>query len=159
MRSFFRVMFLTLVIGSVSLVAGGFGGSFGGKHFGFNYWSDQPEHYIVVHVDRNDPLTQKLALNNVANVVKYYGKDNVKIEVVAYGPGLQLLVKGTPNADRVLTLAQEENIRFSACNNTIQAIKRKTGEEPDLIDGVIVVPSGVVRITELEEDGYTYIRP
>jgi len=146
-----KVALLALMVSSVSLMAGSFGSS--------SSWFGQPKHYIVVHVDRNDPLTQKLVLKNVANVVKHYGEDNVKIEVVAYGPGLQLLVKGTPNADLVRTMAQEDNIRFSACNNTIQAIIAKTGEAPDLIDGVIVVPSGVARITQLEEDGYTYVRP
>ena len=150
MGRFFKVALLALMVSSVSLMAGSFGSS---------SWFGQQKHYIVVHVDRKDPLTQKLVLKNVANVVKHYGEDNVKIEVVAYGPGLQLLVKGTPNADLVRTMAQEDNIRFSACNNTIQAIIAKTGEAPDLIDGVIVVPSGVARITQLEEDGYTYVRP
>ena len=147
----FKVALLALMVSSVSLMAGSFGSS--------GSWFGSQKHYIVVHVDRNDALTQKLVLKNVANVVKHYGKDHVKIEVVAYGPGLQLLVKGTPNADLVRTMTQEDNIRFSACNNTIQAIIAKTGEAPDLIDGVIVVPSGVARITELEEDGYTYVRP
>ena len=146
-----KVALLALMVSSISLMAGSFGSS--------SSWWGHRKHYIVVHVDRNDPLTQKLVLKNVANVVKHYGEDNVKIEVVAYGPGLQLLVKGTPNADLVRTMAQEDNIRFSACNNTIQAIIAKTGEAPDLIDGVIVVPSGVARITQLEEDGYTYVRP
>ena len=150
MGRFLKVALLALMVSSVSLMAGSFGSS---------SWFGQQKHYIVVHVDRKDPLTQKLVLKNVANVVKHYGEDNVKIEVVAYGPGLQLLVKGTPNADLVRTMAQEDNIRFSACNNTIQAIIAKTGEAPDLIDGVIVVPSGVARITQLEEDGYTYVRP
>ena len=151
MGRLFKVALLALMVSSVSLMAGSFGGS--------SSWFGHRKHYIVVHVDRNDALTQKLVLKNVANVVKHYGKDKVKIEVVAYGPGLQLLVKGTPNADLVRTMAQEDNIRFSACNNTINAIIAKTGEAPDLIDGVIVVPSGVARITELEEDGYTYVRP
>jgi len=154
MGRLFKVALLALMVSSASLMAG----SFGSGHSNHS-WFGHRKHYIVVHVDRNDALTQKLVLKNVANVVKHYGEDNVKIEVVAYGPGLQLLVKGTPNADLVRTMAQEDNIRFSACNNTIQAIIAKTGEAPDLIDGVIVVPSGVARITDLEEDGYTYVRP
>ena len=149
-----KVALLALMVSSVSLTAGSFEGFESSSG-----WFCQQKHYIVVHVDRDDPLTQKLVLKNVANVGKHYGKDNVEIEVVAYGPGLQLLVKGTSNADLVHTMAQEKNIRFSACNNTIQAIIAKTGEAPDLIDGVVVVPSGVARITKLEEDGYTYIRP
>ena len=36
---------------------------------------------------------------------------------------------------------------------------KKTGKEPKLAEGVGVVPGGVIRIMELQEQGYSYIRP
>jgi intracellular sulfur oxidation DsrE/DsrF family protein len=116
-------------------------------------------HRIVIQVDSSEALTQKIALKNVGNLIKHYGSDHVKIELVAYGPGLSILMVDTPNADTVREMASKSYIRFSACNNSIQAYTRKHGHAPELIDGVKVVPSGTARIVDLEEDGYVYLKP
>ena len=115
-------------------------------------------HKVVIQVSTDDPRTQKIALNNAVNLQKHYGLDNVVIEVVAYGPGLGLLTKKSNQADRVKSLAVQ-NITFSACNNTMNAVKRKTGKLPVLLTGVRVVPAGVSRLMEAQEEGYAYIRP
>ena len=41
----------------------------------------------------------------------------------------------------------------------MNTIKRKKGRLPQLVDDVEVVPAGVQRIMELQEQGYAYIRP
>ena len=118
------------------------------------------KHKVVIQVSTADPLTQKIALNNAVNVQKHYGMDNVAVEVVAYGPGLGILTKSkkNKNAKRVASLALS-NITFSACGNTIRKITRKKGKAPKLVNGVRVVPAGVIRIMELQGKGYAYIRP
>jgi hypothetical protein len=118
----------------------------------------EPEHKVVIQVSSADPLTQKIALNNAANVQKILGIDNVAIEVVAYGPGLSILTPKSPESHRVPDLALQ-NITFSACGNTMKKVTNKTGSEPQLVDGVRVVPAGVIRIMELQQQGYAYIRP
>ncbi len=118
----------------------------------------EPKHKVVIQVSSNDPQTQTLALNNVVNLQKHYGIDNVTVELVAYGPGLSILTKKSKESARVASLAMQD-IRFSACHNTMEAIKKKTGKMPVLTKGVQVVPGGVVRISELQEQGYSYIRP
>ena len=115
-------------------------------------------HKVVIQVSSSDPETQNLALNNVANVQQLYGMDNVTVELVAYGPGLSLLTKQNKQSKRVESLAMQ-NVTFSACGNTIKAITKKTGKKPVLTEGVRVVPGGVGRIIELQEQGYSYIRP
>ena len=115
-------------------------------------------HKVAIQVSSADPLIQKIALNNAANVQKHYGTDNVIIEIVAYGPGLSLLTKKNPYSKRVESMAISE-IRFKACNNTIKAVTRKKGKKPVLTPGVKITPSGVVRLMELQEQGYSYIRP
>ena len=150
----FQGALLALFISSMSLVAGDF--DFGG----WSGWSGcQRHHNFVIHVDSKDALPRKIALNNIDNLIKRFGAKQTTVELVAYGPGLGLLVEGNSFADRVRAMAEKKNIRFSACNNTIQKIIRETGHAPDLIDGVQIVPSGIGRIVELEEDGYTYIKP
>lgn len=116
------------------------------------------KHKLVIQVSTDDPRTQKIALNNVVNLQKYYGIDNVDIEIVAYGPGLGLLTSESSQAARVSSLAMQQ-VTFSACGNTMEAVHRKTGKMPELLDGIGQVPAGVARIIELQEQGYAYIRP
>jgi uncharacterized protein len=115
-------------------------------------------HKLVIQVSTDDARTQNIALNNAVNIQKLYGMDNVDIEIVAYGPGLGMLTPKNKEAPRVKSLAMQ-NITFSACGNTMAKIEKKTGKKVALTEGVKVVPGGVARITELQEDGYAYIRP
>ncbi|WP_455375569.1 DsrE family protein [Kaarinaea lacus] len=119
--------------------------------------ADAP-HKIVIQVSTDDARTQKIALNNAVNVQKLYGMDNVAIEVVAYGPGLGILTTKSKEADRVKSLAMQ-NIKFSACGNTMAKIEKKTGKKPQLTEGVGTVKAGVARIMALQEQGYSYLRP
>ena len=113
---------------------------------------------LVIQVSTDDPRTQKIALNNAVNLQKLYGMDNVQIEIVAYGPGLGLMTSKSKQADRVTSLAMQE-ITFSACSNTMNKLKKKTGKMPVLLEGVQSVNAGVARIMELQQQGYAYIRP
>ncbi len=115
-------------------------------------------HKVVIQVSTDDPRTQKIALNNAVNLQKALGMDNVQVEIVAYGPGLGLLTQKSTQANRVKSLALQD-ISFSACANTMKKVEKKTGKKPKLLEGVKVVPAGVLRIVELQEQGYSYIRP
>jgi intracellular sulfur oxidation DsrE/DsrF family protein len=116
------------------------------------------KHRMVIQVSTDDPRTQKIALNNAVNLQKLYGMDNVTIEIVAYGPGLGLLTKKSKQAKRVESLAMQD-ITFSACSNTMKKVTKKTGKKPVLLEGVGTVNAGVARIMELQEQGYSYLRP
>jgi len=119
---------------------------------------DGPAHKLVIQVSSADEVTQKIALNNAVNMQKALGQDNISIEVVAYGPGLSLMTDKSTQSQRVASLAMQD-ITFSACGNTMNKVAKKSGSMPVLIDGVQVVPAGVMRIMELQEQGYAYIRP
>jgi len=116
------------------------------------------KHKVVIQVSTDDPRTQKIALNNAVNLQKEYGMDNIDVEIVGYGPGLSLMTAKNKQATRVKSLAAQ-NIRFSACGNTMKKVTKKTGKKPALTDGVNVVKAGVGRIMELQADGYAYVRP
>lgn len=126
-------------------------------------WAEGVTHRVAVHVDENDPQVMNMALNNVANLTSYYeGQgDKVIVEVVTYGPGFIMLIDGkSPVADRVATMSLEmENLTFAACANTMAGMKKKSGKDVVLLDEAEVVPSGVVQLISLQEDGYAYIRP
>ena len=120
-------------------------------------------HYLAIHVDQNDPQVMNMALNNAQNVASHYAAegDTVMIEMVAYGPGLNRYVAGkSPVADRIAAMSLEmENLTFAACGNTHRAMSAKAGVEVALLDEAMIVPSGVVRLMELQQDGYAYVRP
>jgi len=123
----------------------------------------EAQHRLAIQVDQNDPAIMNLALNNARNVKKYYqGKgETVAVEIVAYGPGLAMFVADrSPVKDRISAMSLEDpEITFSACANTHAALNKKEGREVPLIEEAKEVPSGVVRLMELQEEGYAYVRP
>lgn len=120
-------------------------------------------HHVALHVDQNDPALMNMVLNNVENVEKHYSDlgDSVVIEVVAYGPGLTMFVAGeSPVEQRIAAISLENaNVSFAACGNTLEGMQKKAGHDIPLISEANVVPSGVVRLIELQEEGYAYVRP
>jgi intracellular sulfur oxidation DsrE/DsrF family protein len=106
-----------------------------------------------------------MALNNANNVIDYYRarNENVDVEIVTYGPGLHMLRADTsPVKDRIKRLkdtAFSGTIQFSACNNTKQGMEKAEGRTIALLPEATVVPSGVVRLMELQEQGFSYVRP
>jgi len=120
-------------------------------------------HYVAIHVDQNDPQVMNMALNNAQNITNYYDSqgDTVVIEMVAYGPGLHMFIPDkSPVSDRIETMSLAlENLSFSACGNTRRKMGEKAGHEIAIMDEATIVPSGVVRLIELQENGYAYVRP
>jgi intracellular sulfur oxidation DsrE/DsrF family protein len=120
-------------------------------------------HKIAIQVNQNDKALMDLALNNAKNVIDYYKStgEQVSVEIVTYGPGLHMLRADTsPVKDRIAVMSLENaNVTFAACGNT-QANQSKAENKPVvLISEAKVTPSGVVRLMELQQQGYAYIRP
>src|ERR1019366_756194 len=122
-------------------------------------------HRILIQVDQNDPAVMNLALNNATNLIDYYRAKHVdiKIDLVTYGPGLHMLRDDTsPVKDRIKQLkdyAFPSTIQFSACNNTKEGMEKKEGHPINVLSEAVIVPSGVVRLMELQEEGWSYVRP
>ncbi|MCK1655269.1 DsrE family protein [Bradyrhizobium sp. 149] len=123
----------------------------------------QPPHRLAIHVDVNDPAVMNLTLNNVSNVVQHYGdlSQKVEVEVVAYGPGLHMLRDDTsPVKGRIKMMSETTpELTFSACGNTRENMTKNEGKEVPLITQAKVTKSGVVRLMELQEQGWSYLRP
>ena len=126
---------------------------------------DMKPHRLLIQVDQNDPAVMNLALNNATNVIEYYrakGED-VDVDIVTYGPGLHMLRADTsPVQDRIKSLkdyAFPSKIQFSACNNTKEGMEKKEGHAVAVMSEAVLVPSGVIRLMEQQEKGWSYIRP
>ena len=126
--------------------------------------ADAKPHRIAIQIDQNDPQVMNMVLNNANNVIKYYRdkKEDVDVDIVAYGPGLHMLrADDSPVQDRIKKLKElvPGKIQFSACNNTKQGMEKAEGHPIPIMPEATVVPSGVVRLMELQEAGWSYVRP
>lgn len=110
---------------------------------------------IVFQVSDNEPARWNLVLNNVKNLQSALGKDNVVIEVVAYGPGINMLKMDSVVGDR-LQDAADNGVMIAACGNTMKAAKLTMA---DIHPGVRQVPAGIVELMKKQQEGYAYIRP
>ena len=122
-------------------------------------------HHITIQVDQNDPQVMNLVLGNATNVIEYYRARNeeVDIDITAYGPGLHMLRADTsPVADRIKRMKDmvfPGKIQFSACNNTKQNMEKTEGHAISMLPEATVVPSGAVHLSELQEQGWSYLKP
>lgn len=128
---------------------------------------------VVYHADFADPRRFSAMLTNINNMVMTYQQDMAEydVRVVFVSHGIRFLtqdpLKGTPfaedtelkkrRADLIARLQslQTQGVTLELCNITREAARL---DESKLIEGVELVPSGVVRIADLQSQGYAYLK-
>ena len=110
---------------------------------------------VLFQVSDADPQKWNLALNNAKNVQAELGKDNVQIEIIAYGPGLDMLKAESKVSDR-LAGALDDSVGLIACENTMTTTKVTRN---DMYSGIAYVKAGVTHIMKRQREGWAYIRP
>ena len=121
---------------------------------------DKPfaEHKLVLQLSDGDEKKQALVLSVANNLLKFYDPDKVAIEVVAFGPGIDVLRSDSDHRKAVESLIAQ-GVRFDVCLNTVDTIERETGKRPDIMPAATPVQVGVGQILVLTENGYTLVRP
>jgi intracellular sulfur oxidation DsrE/DsrF family protein len=121
---------------------------------------DKPfaEHRLALQLSDNDPKKEGLIISIANNLLKAYDPDKIAIEVVTFGPGIDLLRPENPNRQRVESLIAQ-GVKFDVCLNTVDSLERETGKRPAIIPAAIPVQVGVGQILSLTENGYTLVRP
>ena len=110
---------------------------------------------VVFQVSDNDAARWQLALNNARNVQADLGKDNVQIEIVAYGPGLNML-KAESKVQGGLAAALDDSVGLIACENTMH---NTHVTRDDMYAGISYVQAGVTHLMKRQQEGWAYIRP
>ena len=122
--------------------------------------ADNPKkHKVFFHLTESDPQRAKAVLTNVQNFVDVVGWKNIEaLELVVHGPGLRPFVaKGIdPEVKAQVEALLTGGMSMGACQITM---RRQSIRPEELVEGLTPIPSGVVRVMELEEKGYAYIRP
>ena len=120
-------------------------------------------HHIVIQVDSDDLTTMRIAIGNSLNAKKYYDSKGEKLvlEIVTYGPGITMLRSDTsPVKDQIEGIRTSiPGITLSMCNNAKELAEKREGKTIVPLPGVQIVPAGIVRVVELQEQGYSYVRP
>ncbi len=114
---------------------------------------------VALQLSDAGPDLQSRVLNVANNLIKHYGgPDFIDIEIVAFGPGIELLYAENENRDRISSLAAN-GVRFYSCMNTVDTIERTTGTRPVLNPLSIPVQAGVAHLLERAGQGFVVIKP
>jgi intracellular sulfur oxidation DsrE/DsrF family protein len=114
-------------------------------------------HRVVMHLNSGDEKVQKGALNNIKHLYQELGGDRVTVELVVHGAGLELFMKkGTKFGDELERLHGLYGVSYTACSNTMKTMSLTRA---DLIDQVSRTVPAIVRLMELQEAGWAYIKP
>ena len=128
--------------------------------------AEQPaNHKMAFHVGSADPVMMHVALHNIAAAAAYYSEkqETVAIELVANGPGYAMLRADVSpvKAEVAATKKKYPFVVFSACQNSRKAV---AAAEHKAVQDILELPeatdvqAGVVRLSELQEQHYSYIR-
>jgi len=113
---------------------------------------------VVYHLSDLDKVS--FVVGNIQNHLDGVGgRDNVTIALVVHGQALRAFHASSANPDLSKHVGQfsKAGLELAACGNTMKA--QKVGLA-DLLPGFIVADKGgVVRIAELQSQGYLYLRP
>lgn len=114
-------------------------------------------HRVVLHLNSGDEKVQRGALNNIRNLYQEVGREHVRVELVVHGAGLSLLTKkDSVYASELAQLKSAYDVEFTACSNTMKTMNLTRN---DLVDQVDRTTPAMVRLIELQEQGWIYIKP
>jgi uncharacterized protein len=144
----------------LALLPGAFAAAPGGARAAQSVSDDKPfaEHRCALQLSDRDAAKRALVLSVANNLLTAYGPDRVVVEVVAFGPGIDLLRAQSPDRQAVDSLVSQD-VRFDVCMNTVETVERETGKPVALNPHARKVTAGVAQLIALAEQGYTIVRP
>lgn len=101
-----------------------------------------------------DTVNQQTLIRQLGLIRK--GNPDAKLEVVIYGQGLDLAVKGkTQQEAAVNQLLSDKGVSFKVCAITM---KRYNVDKTQLLPGVEIVDDGIYEIILKQQEGWGYIK-
>lgn len=107
---------------------------------------------VVMQVSGNDTLVHKSVIRNINNVLKAF--DEVKIEVVAHGPGIEFLLNSSAFV-KYITELHNKGVVFLACQNTLDDKKISLSALNPI---AVIVPSGIAHLIRRQDEGWSYVK-
>jgi uncharacterized protein len=129
----------------------------------FSARAQNAQHHLLIHVDSGSAEVMTEALHNATNVVDMVRKQGgtVAIEIVANGPGTSMFIEElSPVRSEVRRVhAAYPDLVMSACGISLAHTEAVEKKKLTVMPEARVVPSGAVRIMELAEQHWTYLKP
>lgn len=114
----------------------------------------QSDYKVVFDLTSKDSLDHKAVLRWAGEVAK--ASADAKVEVVMYGQGVNMMVKGKSTVEEAITkLMDNKNVSFKVC---AVALKAQSLDKSQLIPGVEIVPDGIYEIISKQREGWGYIK-
>lgn len=98
-------------------------------------------------------------LHVAEHLLQHYGKDKLDIEIIAFGPGIKLLMADDNPLAPLIEKLSAQGVRFSACGNAVAHTTMMLGYAPKLVPAARIVPAGIVRVHDLALAGYFVDKP
>ncbi|OBS09420.1 DsrE family protein [Acidihalobacter prosperus] len=111
--------------------------------------------HMLVMVDRSSPEDWMVAMNLLRHTIRYQGIDHSELELMAIGPGMKLLLKGTPYAQDIQSLAQY-GVQFVLCRRNLAAAHIPVARAAA---GVGIVGDSVVELQRRQSEGWVIAWP
>lgn len=97
----------------------------------------------------------QIALSNIHNLIDDLGMDQVEIELVMNGSGVNIMKKDSRFKSFLNNIA-ERGINFAVCANSLEGLGI---EEKELLDFAEVVSAGVSELVKKQNQGWAYVKP
>ena len=110
---------------------------------------------LVIDFEHDDATKQEHLLLHITNLLRDFGNNPLVVEVVAYGPGIMLLVQSKTQFTDQITELQTQGVVFHACQNAMNSFDIQAS---DLVNSATPVPSGVGRIVKAQLEGSVYFK-
>jgi intracellular sulfur oxidation DsrE/DsrF family protein len=112
---------------------------------------------LVLHIDENESSRLNIALINMVNLLKEVEEDNTNACILTNGPAANLLKNNMPkDVAGMITNLHKKGVRFYACNNSLEKFDIAPNE---LHPRCEVVKAGILKLIELQNEGYAYVKP
>ncbi|MBE0511135.1 MAG: DsrE family protein [Chromatiales bacterium] len=122
---------------------------------------DYGKQKAVYHINGGDERQNSIALRNIQNHINAVGAENMQINVVMHGGGVDLMMRAKENENLKASIdnLKMQNVKFQVCNNTL--VGRKIDHKTQMynVDDSDIVPSGVAHLSHLQGQGFTYVKP
>lgn len=109
---------------------------------------------VLLEVNQNNHREWATTINNLRTMERVVGMSTAHAEVIAWGPGLKMVMKHSPYAKDIQSLSMY-GIKFEACH---QSMKAEHVTKADLAEGVGVVPGAIAEIIKRHNQGWTEIK-
>ena len=117
-------------------------------------FAQQKEHKIVFDYTKGDTASFSTMMRQIRNITR--AADNSKIEIVCYGPGLDMLMtqKTTVQKD-IEEFTGKFNVVFAACEASMQ---RRGIVKSQLLPQIVTVPLASLEISSKQQEGWSYMK-